>query len=122
MFKIGDKFYQVWEKVNGSGRNKILMVDDEGIEWYRHEEPIRSYRIEEWTVVGRGTFTLEGELVPCDWFSTGPVLYCRGAGVDTEVLPEDDLKIWVDSAEYYFKTAEEAQLHIDALLLKEKHV
>jgi hypothetical protein len=100
MFKVGDKFYQVWEELNGTTRNKILMVDDKGIEWYRHEEPIRSYRIEEWTVVGRGTFNLEGELVPCDWFSTGPVLYCQGAGVDTDVLPEEDLKIWTDSAEY----------------------
>jgi hypothetical protein len=122
MFKVGDKFYTVWEKVSGTTRNKILMVDDEGIEWYRHEEPIRSYRIEEWTVVGRSTFNLEGELVPCDRFPTGPVLYCHSSGVDTDACPEEDLKTWIDSAEYYFKTAEEAQSGIDALLLKEKHI
>jgi hypothetical protein len=118
--KVGDKFYLVCEHLSGFGRKKISMTDEYGIEWYRYNKPIRSYTIEEWSIVGRGIFALEGRQVPCDWFTTGPVLYCSTASGGTQVIPEEDLKMYIDSAEYYFASAAAAQAHIDATMLKEK--
>jgi hypothetical protein len=120
MFKVGDKFYIVSEELTGLGRKKISMVDDKGIEWYRHDKPVRTYSIEEWSIVGRGEFSLEGERVPCEWFTTGPVLHCSGPERGTDVFPEEDLQQWIDSGEYYFSTVESAQAHIAATMLKEK--
>jgi hypothetical protein len=60
--------------------------------------------------------------VPCEWFTTGPGLYCSGPEAGTDVFPEEDLQQWIDSGEYYFATAEAAQSHIDATILKETGV
>ena len=46
--KIGDTLYRVEEVHNWiHGRsNKIKMVDDEGVEWFRYERPNIEYVIE----------------------------------------------------------------------------
>ena len=122
MFKVGDKFYIVSEELTGLGRKKISMIDENGIEWYRHDKPVRTYSIEEWSIVGRGEFSLEGQQVPCEWFNTGPVLYCSGPEAGTDVFSEEDLQEWIDSGKYYFATAEAAQAQIDATMLEEKGI
>jgi len=113
MFKVGDKFYAVHEELNGFGREKITMTDQHGVEWSRYNKPLRSYKIEEWSIVGRGTYVLEGEEVRCEWITTGPVLYCSMSSGETQAIPEEDLKMYIDSAEYYFLSAEKAKAHID---------
>lgn len=122
MFKVGDKFYQVVEDPNVFSRKKISMTDDNGVEWYRYDKPIRSYSIQAWTIVGRVIPTVEGELVPCDWSPNETVLHCVCPGVDTDVITESELKTWIESAKYYFLTEQAAQAHIDETILKEKHI
>ena len=122
MFKVGDKFYEVVEDPNAFSRKKISMTDDNGIEWYRYDKPIRSYRIQAWTIVGRVTPVVEGELVPCDWPANEALLHCACPGVDTDVITESELKTWIDSAKYYFLTEQAAQAHVDETILKEKHI
>ncbi len=122
MFKVGDKFYEVVEDPNAFSRKKISMTDDNGIEWYRYDKPIRSYRIQAWTIVGRVTPVVEGELVPCDWPANEALLHCACPGVDTDVIAESELKMWIESAKYYFLTEQAAQAHIDQTILKEKDI
>ncbi len=122
MFKVGDKFYEVVEDPNAFSRKKISMTDDNGIEWYRYDKPIRSYRIQAWTIVGIVTPVVEGELVPCDWPANEALLHCACPGVDTDVITESELKTWIESAKYYFLTEQAAQSHVDETILKEKHI
>jgi len=62
--KIGDTLYRVEEVHNWiHGRsNKIKMVDEDGVEWFRYEKPNIEYVIESWEVIGKVTPMIEGEV------------------------------------------------------------
>ena len=62
--KIGDTLYNVKEVHNWfHGRsNKIKMVDEDGVEWFRYEKPNIEYVIESWEVIGKVTPMIEGEI------------------------------------------------------------
>lgn len=121
MFKVGDRFYLVCEKLNSFNRKKIVMTDETGIEWYRYNKPVRSYTIEEWNIVGKVIPKIEGELVECDWPSSEIMLHCR-SGEYTDALTESDLASYINAAQYYFTTKQAAQNQVDMLLLKEKGI
>lgn len=121
MFKVGDKFYLVCEQINSFSRKKISMTDEYGIEWYRYDNPIRSYAIEEWDIVGRVVPQIEGELVECDWSTPETVLHCKSAS-NTDALTETDLSSFINAAQYYFTTKQSAQDRINMLMLKEKGI
>jgi hypothetical protein len=106
MFKVGDKFYLVREQLSG-------------IEWFRYNNPIRSYTIEEWDIVGRVVPQIEGELVECEWAISETVLHCKSAA-NTDALTEIYLASYINAAQYYFTTKQAAQDQIDTLMLKEK--
>ena len=42
---IGNIVYQLVVNNNAIRREKITMVDDAGVEWYRYDKPIWSYRV-----------------------------------------------------------------------------
>lgn len=121
MFKVGDKFYLVCEQLNSFSRNKISMTDDSGVEWYRYDNPIRSYTIEEWDIVGRVVPQIEGELVECDWAISETVLHCKSAA-NADAFTESELASYINAAQYYFTTKQAAQDRIDILMLKEKGI
>ena len=58
--KIGTKFFRVSEKNNIFRRQRITMVDDNGIEWHRYNVPIKDYEIIEIEITGKATKTIEG--------------------------------------------------------------
>lgn len=50
---IGDKIYYVAKKYNSFSRQKITVVDENGIEWYRYDKPAIELILETHTIVGK---------------------------------------------------------------------
>ena len=59
---IGDNLYCITKVINALSRNKIIMVDAQGVEWYRYDKPISEFSLETHTVVGRTIVTVEGTI------------------------------------------------------------
>ena len=57
--KIGSVFYRVVCDNNVARRKKICRVID-GVEWFRYDLVLKTYRVEEFVVLGILTKTLEG--------------------------------------------------------------
>lgn len=62
---FGDDVYNVTEQLNAFSRKKIMTVID-GVEWFRYDKPVRSYKIERFTYVGRAHTVVEGKVIPED--------------------------------------------------------
>jgi hypothetical protein len=57
---IGDKIYCISVTTNAFSRQKIKMVDADGIEWYRYDKPIVEISMETQTIVGKISVYTEG--------------------------------------------------------------
>ena len=57
---IGDNLYYIAKVINALSRNKIVMVDEAGVEWYRYDKPINEFSLETHTIVGKVTVIVEG--------------------------------------------------------------
>lgn len=60
--ELGTKIYYTEENNNIFTRKKITSKDANGVEWYRYDEPLRSYNMKEYTVVGRVLKDVEGRV------------------------------------------------------------
>lgn len=60
--EIGTKIYYVEEDNNAFHRKKIMMTDENGVEWYRYDRPLRSQKMTEHTIVGRVLKEVEGRV------------------------------------------------------------
>ncbi len=60
--EIGTKVYYVEEDNNVFHRKKIVMADENGVEWYRYDQPLRTHALTEYTIVGRVLKEVEGNV------------------------------------------------------------
>jgi hypothetical protein len=60
--EIGTKIYYVEEDNNSFRRKKIVMTDENGVEWYRHDQPLRTQNMIEHTILGRVLKEVEGRV------------------------------------------------------------
>ena len=60
--EIGTKVYYVSEENNAFSRKKIYITDENGVEWFRYDEELRSQIMIEHTIVGRVLKTAEGRV------------------------------------------------------------
>ena len=61
--EIGTKIYFVNEDNNFHKRKKIFKTDENGVEWFRYDQPLRTHKMEEHTIAGYVLKDVEG-LVP----------------------------------------------------------
>lgn len=61
--ELGTKVYYVEEDNHAFHRKKIYFKDQNGVEWFRYDKPLRTQTKTEYTIVGRVLKTVEG-LVP----------------------------------------------------------
>lgn len=59
--ELGTKIYYV-EDNHVFSRKKIYMTDENGVEWYRYDTPLRTQRLIEYEVVGRVLRDIEGQV------------------------------------------------------------
>ncbi len=62
VLELGTKIYYVKEENKVFGRRKIHKVDENGVEWFRYNEPLRTHHMEENTIVGRVLKEVEGRV------------------------------------------------------------
>jgi hypothetical protein len=60
--EIGTKVYLVEEDNLAFRRKKIFKTDENGVEWYRYEQPLRTQSLTELEIVGRVLVTVEGRV------------------------------------------------------------
>ncbi len=60
--EIGTNVYYVEEDNNAFRRKKIYFKDENGVEWFRYDKPIRTQEMTEHTIVGRVLKTVEGRV------------------------------------------------------------
>jgi len=60
--EIGTKIYFVEEDNHAFSRKKIFMKDENGVEWYRYDRPLRTQNMTEHTIVGRVLKDVEGRV------------------------------------------------------------
>ena len=59
---IGDNIYYIKTISNTFSRQKIKMIDADGIEWCRYDKPIVEVSMETHTIVGKISATIEGTI------------------------------------------------------------
>lgn len=62
--KFGDKVYIAKEENHVFTANRIVMVDADGVEWYRYDRDRWTFSIEELVYCGKVSFIEEGEVKP----------------------------------------------------------
>lgn len=112
-YNIGDKFW-VLNVMKNWNSEKIKMVDAEGTEWYRYPDGKNTYKIDEFEIVGKLFFTIEGEgaLWNEEEYVDRYAVRVNGEHLD-EVWQED-----LDGEHgypYYFRSREEAEAKIAEL-------
>jgi hypothetical protein len=60
--EIGTKVYCVEEDNHAFQRKKIFMKDENGVEWYRYDRPLRTQNMTEHMIVGRVLKDVEGRV------------------------------------------------------------
>lgn len=60
--EIGTKIYFVDEDSNAFSRKKIFKTDENGVEWFRYDQPRRTHNMIENTIVGRVLKNVEGDV------------------------------------------------------------
>lgn len=63
---IGDTIYKVESTINAFTRRKMVLVDENGVEWYRYTKPSLTFSIESYTYVGRADVVVTGKIIPED--------------------------------------------------------
>jgi len=98
MFNIGDKLYFVNTKLNTFARQKIKMVDANGIEWYRYDKPVADITLETHTIVGSLEIKCHGE-VPADEFTEATYYTDLGQALYANEVDNNSLKTWFTKEE-----------------------
>ena len=104
---VGDTFYSVKERNNVLNRSKISKVID-GEEWFKYDNPIRSYEIVPYTIMGILRKELEGKW-PQDERYALETEFSVICGKNEHNFYTTDLEYEVN--ENYFFTIEEAEDH-----------
>ena len=60
--ELGTKIYCVEENNNAFIRKKITSKDEDGVEWYRYDKPLRTHNMKEYTIIGRVLKVIEGQV------------------------------------------------------------
>lgn len=63
---FGDSVHNIVDSLHAFSRKKIFKTDEEGVEWYRYDKPIRSFSIQTFTYVGRSESHTFGQVIPED--------------------------------------------------------
>lgn len=114
--KFGDKVYVANERNNAFKRQKLKMVDADGVEWYRYDKDVWTYEIVELEYVGCVTYTVEGVVrFDEDRYDEYHFLYPDGQIYDEAVYSDDD-----DDRENWFLTREAAEEYA-AQMAKERN-
>lgn len=105
--KLGDKVYIVKETNNAFSSEKIEMIDEDGIHWYRYDKLLWDYHVEEVEYCGKVTYNVEGEIrFDKDRHLEYHFKYGDGQIYPEYVWAEDP---WVEDPELWFATREEAE-------------
>lgn len=62
VLELGTKVYYVCEDNHAFSRKKIFFKDENGVEWFRYNQPLRSQVMSEHTIVGRVLKEVEGRV------------------------------------------------------------
>lgn len=62
VLELGTKVYCVREDNHAFSRKKIFFKDENGVEWFRYNQPLRSHVMSEHTIVGRVLKEVEGRV------------------------------------------------------------
>lgn len=103
--RIGDKIFHIEEEFNSFSRKKIVMVDQEGLEWYRYDKQLRVYSIKEYACVGKCTPVIAGKVIAEE---VNDMMYFieNEKGMDY-LTPENNA-----NSDYWFSSEEEAKIEI----------
>lgn len=107
--KFGDVVYIADEKNNAFLKNKIKMIDENGIEWFRYDLDNWEYSIKEIVYCGRVIYVEEGE-VRFDERRQEELHFKYADGQIYEEYIED-----IEKLEEWFHTREEAEKCIEEL-------
>lgn len=99
--ELGTKIYYVHENNNVITRKKIMMKDENGVEWYRYDKPLRSRSIKEYTIVGRVLARGEGIVPSIENYYD---MYFTEDGVQVDQYEIDEY----DNSNGYFLNEDEA--------------
>lgn len=103
MFTIGQKLYEVRGDVSNNPK-KICMTDQDGVEWFRWEEPKSYLRIVTHEVIGITTSQLHGVAAQdAEPEHLGQeVIHLSSAGQTSSWHYEDDLVKYLNTGAYWF--------------------
>lgn len=119
-FEVGDVFYGVSESNNAFFRKKIHREID-GEDWFKYDNPLVTYKVVTYTVLGILTKHLEGQ-----WDEHSEYDFLTEIFVKME-SSEDDVKTYtmytndMDSKQY-FLDKEEAVLYIEQMMEKTREL
>lgn len=116
-YNIGEKFWVLSVMKNWKSE-KIKMVDENGLEWYRYPDGRNHYKIDELEIIGKLYHRIEG--VGSIWYEEEFVdRYCvRVNGEHLDEVYQEDLD-GERGYPYYFRSREEAEAKITELKAKE---
>jgi hypothetical protein len=107
--KFGDKVYIAKEENHVFAAKRIVMVDADGIEWYRYDRDRWVFSVEELTYCGTLTFIEEGEIRP----DSDRHVEHHFKHPDGEIYPEsEETDIFGINFKEWFHTREEAEVRI----------
>lgn len=111
---IGDNIWRVKRNLNMHSQ-KIKMVDDKGIEWYRYETPRSTYEITEGYITAIRNVTIKGNEIFSDWADEAGTRYTvRFRDGLLEEVYEEDVDTANDGAYYtYFSSKGEAETYLE---------
>ena len=103
--RIGDKIFHTQEEFNAFSRKKIVMVDQNNVEWYRYNKPARSYSIKEFTYVGKCTPVISGKVMAEEVNDT---MYFIENETGMDYLTAENNA----NSDYWFSSEEEAKIEM----------
>jgi ACT domain-containing protein len=59
---IGDNIYHIKTVSNAFSKQKIRMVDENGVEWYRYDKNNWTFELETHTIIGKICVSIEGTI------------------------------------------------------------
>ena len=107
---FGDVVYVVHETNNSFVKQKISMIDADGVEWHRYDRDHWEYRIEEYTYCGKVTWVEEGNVR----FDEDRIDEYHFKHPNGQIYPETE-PAWPEDFKDWFYTKEEAEKYIQNL-------
>lgn len=106
VLEIGTKVYCVEETNLAFHRKKIFMTDENGVEWYRYDKPLRTHSMSEHTIVGRVLKNVDGHVPSIEnhvdeyYLETSEMIYANEIDESNEwrgyFLDKDDALAWLE--------------------------